>query len=300
MPLTILPLPSLFRPGTSHVYPPFKKGRYMEEFIYDYLTTYQQSIHTTLVYLPIYWTNLQNHPNFSSSIAKYDLLLQRALQTMPADMQYVTMVQHDDGPRLTLPKNTIVMGACTGTVPLPLLYEDTTQYLEQQWRACNASGHLPRPILASFVGTNTHPVRASMVRHLTQQDITCHVNSTWSPAVPQDDAKRFIDTTLSSRFCLAPRGYGRSSFRFFEAIQLDTIPVYVWDDIKWLPYQEVLDYDAFSISVHVSELPMLHERLASISTKDYDRMVTHLRDVKHWFTLEGMCEYIVTYLQNHS
>jgi len=300
MPLTILPLPSLFRPGTSHVYPPFKKGRYMEEFIYDYLTTYQQSIHTTLVYLPIYWTNLQNHPNFSSSIAKYDLLLQRALQTMPADTQYVTMVQHDDGPRLTLPKNTIVMGACTGTVPLPLLYEDTTQYLEQQWRACNASGHLLRPILASFVGTNTHPVRASMVRHLTQQDITCHVHSTWSPAVPQDDAKRFIDTTLSSRFCLAPRGYGRSSFRFFEAIQLDTIPVYVWDDIKWLPYQEVLDYDAFSISVHVSELPTLYERLASISTKDYDRMVTHLRDVKHWFTLEGMCEYIVTYLQNHS
>jgi hypothetical protein len=272
----------------------------MEEFIYGYLTTYQQSIHTTLVYLPIYWTNLQNHPNFSSSIAKYDLLLQRALQTMPPETRYVTMVQHDDGPCLTLPKNTIVMGACTGTVPLPLLYEDTTQYLEQQWRACYASGHLSRPILASFVGTNTHPVRASMVRHLTQQDITCHVNSTWSPAVPQDDAKRFMDMTLSSRFCLAPRGYGRSSFRFFEAIQLDTIPVYVWDDIKWLPYQEVLDYDAFSISVHVSEVPTLYERLASISTRDYDRMVTHLRDVKHWFTLEGMCEYIVTYLKDHS
>ena len=296
MPLTILPLPSLFRPGTSHVYPPFKKGRYMEEFIYDYLIAHQHDIHTTLVYLPIYWTNLQNHPNFTSSIAKYDLLLQRALQTMPPDTRYVTMVQHDDGPRLTLPKNTIVMGACTGTVPLPLLYEDTTNYLEQQT-------HLPPSKyqwLASFVGTDTHPVRAAMVRHLTQQDITCHVNSTWTPSVPQDDAKRFIETTLSSRFCLAPRGYGRSSFRFFEAIQLDTIPVYVWDDIKWLPYQEVLDYDSFSVSVHVSELPTLHDRLASLAEKDDARMVSHLRDVKRWFTLEGMCEYIVMYLQqNH-
>jgi len=139
-----------------------------------------------------------------------------------------------------------------------------------------------------------------MVQHLTQQDITCHVKSTWSPAVPQDDAKRFIETTLSSRFCLAPRGYGRSSFRFFEAIQLDTIPIYVWDDIKWLPYQKVLDYDAFSISVNVSELHTLHDRLASISEKDYERMVTHLGDVKRWFTLEGMCEYIVRYLQDHS
>jgi len=266
----------------------------MEEFIYDYLTAHQHDIHATLVYLPIYWTNLQNHPNFESSIAKYDLLLQRALQTMPKDTRYVTMVQHDDGPRLTLPKNTIVMGACTGTVPLPLLYEDTTNYLEQQTRSST------RPILASFVGTNTHPVRATMVQNLTQQNITCHVNATWSPAVPQDDATRFIDTTLRSRFCLAPRGYGRSSFRFFEAIQLDTIPVYVWDDIKWLPYQEVLDYDAFSISVHVSELPTLHERLASISEKNYKHMLIHLRDVKHWFMLEGMCEYIVTYLQDHS
>ena len=265
----------------------------MEEFIYDYLTTHQHDIHTTLVYLPIYWTNLQNHPNFTSSIAKYDLLLQRALQTMPQDTRYVTMVQHDDGPRLTLPKNTIIMGACTGTVPLPLLYEDTTNYLEQQT-------HLPPSKyqwLASFVGTDTHPVRAAMVRHLTQQDITCHVNSTWSPSVPQDDAKRFIETTLSSRFCLAPRGYGRSSFRFFEAIQLDTIPVYVWDDIKWLPYQEVLDYDSFSVSVHVSELPTLHDRLAAISEKECEHRMTHLRDVKRWFTLEGMCEYIVTYLQ---
>ena len=297
MPLTILPLPSLFRPGTSHVYPPFKKGRYMEEFIYDYLTTHQHDIHTTLVYLPIYWTNLQNHPNFTSSIAKYDLLLQRALQTMPPDTRYVTMVQHDDGPRLTLPKNTMIMGACTGTVPLPLLYEDTTNHLEQH---AHSLPRLPHTWLASFVGTDTHPVRTAMVQHLTQQDITCHVKSTWSPAVPQDDAKRFIETTLSSRFCLAPRGYGRSSFRFFEAIQLDTIPIYVWDDIKWLPYQEVLEYDAFSISVHVSELPTLYERLKAISEKEYEHMVTHLGDVKRWFTLEGMCEYIVRYLQDHS
>jgi len=297
MPLTILPLPSLFRPGTSHVYPPFKKGRYMEEFIYDYLIAHQHDIHTTLVYLPIYWTNLQNHPNFASSVAKYDLLLQRALQTMPKDTRYVTMVQHDDGPRLTLPKNTIIMGACTGTVPLPLLYEDTTHYLEQQRGRSTSQGTSQATWLASFVGTDTHPVRATMVRHLTQQDITCHVNTTWSPSVPQDDAKRFVETTLSSRFCLAPRGYGRSSFRFFEAIQLDTIPVYVWDDIKWLPYQDVLDYDAFSVSVHTSELPTLHDRLAAISEKDYEHMMTHLRDVKRWFTLEGMCEYIVTYLE---
>lgn len=268
----------------------------MEEYIYDYLVQHQQRIHTSLVYLPIYWTNLQNHPNFANSKEKYDLLLQRALQTLPPTTRYVTMVQHDDGPRLTLPKDTIIMGACTGTIPLPLIYEDTTYYLEQQLQQLQHST-TPRPWLASFVGTDTHFVRTELLKHLTQQDITCHVKSSWSPSVPEEDAKRFVDITLASRFCLAPRGYGRSSFRFFEAMQLNTIPVYVWDDVKWLPYQDQLDYDTFSVSVHVSELPMLHKRLASLSSADYERMVHHLNTVKEWFTLKGMCEYIVTYLQ---
>ena len=293
MPLRILPLPSLFRPGTSHVYPPFKKGRYMEEFIYDYLCAHQSTIHTTLVYLPIFWTNLQNHPGFTSSISKDNVLLQRALQTFPPETRYVTMVQHDDGPLLTLPKDTIILGACTGTIPLPLLYEDISHELEKQPRV-----HVDqRPILASFVGTDTHAVRAQMVRYLTQQNIICHVKSSWSPVVPQENAALFINTTLASRFCLAPRGYGRSSFRFFEAIQLDTIPVYIWDDQLWLPYQDRLDYSAFSVCIHVSELPTLHNKLVSYSKEQYEHMLLRLKEIKHWFTLEGMCAYIVDILQ---
>lgn len=295
MPLTILPLPSLFRPGTSHVYPPFKKGRYMEEFVYDYLRAHQDTIHTSLVYLPIFWTNLQNHPGFSQSSTKYNLLLQRAFQTFPPETRYVTVVQHDDGPLLTLPPNTIVMGSCTGTFPLPLLYEDTSHFLEQQPRV---SLH-QRPILASFVGTNTHGVREQMVHYLTQQNVICHVKSSWTSSVSQENAMLFIETTLSSRFCLAPRGYGRSSFRFFEAIQLDTIPVYIWDDKCWLPYQDRLDYSEFAVCIHVSELSTLHNRLTTYSSPPiYERMLARLKEVKHWFTLEGMCAYIIETLHH--
>ena len=35
---------------------------------------------------------------------------------------------------------------------------------------------------------------------------------------------------LDSKFALAPRGFGRSSFRFFEIFKLGTIPIYVWND----------------------------------------------------------------------
>jgi hypothetical protein len=44
MPLQILNLGKMFRPGTSHIYPPFKKGRYMEEYVYEYLTENEERI----------------------------------------------------------------------------------------------------------------------------------------------------------------------------------------------------------------------------------------------------------------
>jgi hypothetical protein len=41
-----------------------------------------------------------------------------------------------------------------------------------------------------------------------------------------------------SKFNLAPRGFGRTSYRLAEIIQIGRIPVYLYDDISWLPYEE--------------------------------------------------------------
>ena len=71
MPLRILELGRQFRPGTSHVYPPFKNGRYMEEYCYEVLTAKKEEIQTNIVYIPIFWTNLQNHTGFASMKSKY-------------------------------------------------------------------------------------------------------------------------------------------------------------------------------------------------------------------------------------
>jgi len=286
--MRIVELGKMFRPGTSHVYPPFKKGRYMEEFMYEYLLAKQDVIQTDLVYLPIFWTNLQNHPGFAANKAKYQTLLDQALSIMPSDTKYVTIVQHDDGPQLTIPSQTIVFGACTGTIPLPLIYEDTANQLLTAPR-------MTKNILASFVGTKTtHPLRGEMVRHLEgKQGIQCQAAPVWKVNVVEQDAARFVEWTLRSKFCLAPRGYGRSSFRFFEAMLLDTIPVYIWDDIEWLPYKDILDYSAFSISISQRDLPQLYHRLQSISEDTYRNMQQELLRVRHHFTLEGMAEYIV-------
>ena len=291
MPLQILELPKQFRPATSIVYPPFKNGRYMEEYFYEYALAHKASIDTTLVYIPVFWTNLQNHPAFSTQKPNYNQLLQMALKKMPPTTQYFVVVQHDDGPQLQLPKNTKIFGACTGTIPLPLIYEDTNSTLL----------NTPRPqkrYLASFIGSNTHPLRNKLTRTLTDKnDIYFSVQNAWSSKVPADAAKEFIEKTLESRFCLAPRGYGRSSFRFFEAMLLGIPPVYFWDDTEWLPYKNILDYSKFSVSIHETNIEKTYDILKSISEEKYQSMVAELSRVQHYFTLEGMAEYISGQIQ---
>ncbi len=40
-----------------------------------------------------------------------------------------------------------------------------------------------------------------------------------------------------SNFTLAPRGFGATSFRMYEALQLGSVPIYIWDYDLALPFQ---------------------------------------------------------------
>ena len=205
---------------------------------------------------------------------------------MPPDTKYFTVVQHDDGPQLKMMGDVLIFGACTGKVPLPLIYEDTNNTLLNR-------KPLDKKYVASFIGTNTHNVRLKMIHYLTKPDIFISTQKVWTDNVPQNLSELFIEKTLESKFCLAPRGYGRSSFRFFEAMLLNTIPVYFWDDIEWLPYKDVLDYSTFSISIQEKDIPNTYEILTSISDKKYASMLEELKKVRHYFTLDGMSQYLL-------
>jgi hypothetical protein len=264
----------------------------MEEYFYDYIMKHKDEINLEYVYIPAFWTNVQIHPNFHSMKDSYNLLLKSAYSLLPSDTKYFTIVQGDLGVELVLPKNTIVFGACYGDVPLPLIYEDTTNKLL----------NFPRkPIktnLASFVGTtNTHPIRMEMFKYLGRKNNFKFVAKTdWTNSVPQNLADSFLNVTTASKFCLAPRGFGRSSFRFFEAMLLDTVPVYFWDDIEWLPYKDILDYSKFAVSIHSRDIPRTGEILRDIMPDRYQSMVQEIKNVRHYFTLEGMSEYVISYL----
>ena len=280
--------------NNKDTYPPFKEGLYLEEFFFKKMQTTPPP-NLKRKYIPALWTNFQIEHWFDGAKNEMQNVLVNWVNLNPSPGGYFTVVQYDDGPLLNLPPNTIVYGACSGNVPLPLIYEDKQNKLEQFPQKTFSE----KNILCSFVGNitsntvqpNVRDIIFNMFQHRPQFQM---INAGgWTPSVNKNNQDTFIQTTLNSKFAFAPRGYGRSSFRFFECFKLGTIPIYVWNDINWLPFQDQIDYNKCCISLHVSELATLEEKLLSITENDYMKMWDYYQTIKHFFTLEGMSDEII-------
>lgn len=273
------------------IYPPFKKGFYMEEYFFDYMS--QKCLEfdkTGRRYIPSLWTNFQIQTWFRERQMSMQKALDNYIIENPCEKGYFTVVQHDDGPMLNLPSNTTVYGACSGTVPLPLIYQDTEGKLEN---LSSKKSFQEKSIFCSFVGSLTHNVRNTIVETYRNNPLfKIHLTDNWTDNVNSDNQQVFLELTVNSKFSLAPRGYGRSSFRFFEILQLGSIPVYIWSDKEWLPYTEQIDYDKFCISIHESDIDFLDTLLSNITERQYNNMLKEYQKVKHMFELDYMCKYI--------
>lgn len=293
---SILMANKAFYVGTSVVYPPFKNGFYLEEyFLHNAVVNNRFYDKNGRLYIPALWTNFQLEPWFRNYRQTMQNELNHFVKTHPCPNGYFTVVQHDDGPFLQLPINTLVYGACNGHIPLPLIYEDKQNTLTKIG-ANNTKSFQERTILCSFVGCTTHTVRNNCIEKLYMIpgfDFTVPAKG-WTLSVEKNNQDIFIEKTLNSKFALAPRGYGKSSFRFFEIFQLGCIPVYVWDDVEWLPYKDMLDYSKFCISINIKNIDMLPEILNNIDQEKYNIMRTEFKTIKHMFELDFMCKYITT------
>lgn len=289
---------SKFYCANKDTYPPFKKGKYLEEYFLEKMSNYKE--HTNRKYIPAFWTNFQIEGWFHHERNNMQESLNEWIKNNPSENGYFTIVQYDDGPLLKLPENTIIFGACSGDIPIPLIYEDIDKKLEKYFRKSFSE----KEILCSFVGNitcnNVSPnVRRVMIDTLHNKNNFRMIDAGgWTPCVNQNAQEIFISNTINSKFALSPRGYGRSSFRFFEVFLLGSIPVYIWNDINWLPFQDVIDYDRLCVHLHISEIDRLEEKLLSIDEGRYNEMLKYYEEIRHYFELEGMSNEIIRRIKN--
>lgn len=284
---------ALFCCKNKDTYPPFKNGLYLEEYFYNKFLKEQPKLKRK--YIPVLWTNFQIEGWFQSKKQEMQCILNDWIKNNPSENGYFTIVQYDDGPLLRLPQNTIVYGACSGDIPIPLIYEDKNNTLMSYPKKTFKE----KKILCSFIGNITSNgvipnVRKEMFDKFSNNSNFKMINSGgWTPSVNKSLQDIFISNTINSKFALAPRGYGRSSFRFFECFQLGTIPIYIWNDINWSPFQDKIDYNKLCIIIHVSEINKLENKLLSINEEEYSNMFNYYNEIKFLFELDGMCNEII-------
>ena len=195
----------LFYCKNKDTYPPFKNGLYLEEYFLRKILT--ENITLKRKYIPIPWTNFQIEGWFEFKKPEMQNELNKWLNENPSKDGYFTVVQYDDGPRLNLPENTIVYGACSGNIPIPLIYQDVNNTLLNIPKKTFSE----KTILCSFVGniTGNHiqPNVREIMKHTFEKNpkFLFYNSGGWTPSVNVDLQKIFVNVTLDSKFALAPR-----------------------------------------------------------------------------------------------
>ena len=289
---------SLFYCRNKDTYPPFKNGLYLEEYFLRKITS--ENLLLKRKYIPALWTNFQIEGWFESKKLEMQIALNNWLRENPCEDGYFTIVQYDDGPKLNIPENTIVYGACSGNIPIPLIYQDINNTLINIPKKSFSEKKKLCSFIGNITGNHIQPNVREIMKNVFEKNpkFVFYNSGGWTPSVNVDLQKIFVNTTINSKFALAPRGYGRGSFRFFECFQLGTIPIYIWNDIEWLPFKNVIDYSRLCISIHISQINNLEKKLESITEAEYNNMFNYYNEIKHLFELEGMSNQIIKEINN--
>ena len=146
-------------------------------------------------------------------------------KSLRSDVLHVTVSQLDRGdPSWSLPcepfRNLVLLSSGGwGAVSLPLIAQEVGPLPDKV---------TPRSLVINFQGS-MHQGREVL------PDI--FANSTLPPRLVVVGRGSARDTASHSLLSLAPRGFGRSSFRCYEILQSGRLPVLLTDDVAWTPYQ---------------------------------------------------------------
>jgi hypothetical protein len=235
----MISVPEKFRPKHPSRYPEDN----VNEFERWFFENWKPEDKRGRTYLPILWTGyFCRHRYGKDHGAKAHL--QRFVNNLDNNKQYYSILQYDSGPLIRLPKNIHLL-AMSGPIrhyPLPLICEPH-----------NYEFNGDRTIFANFLGAITHPVRKSMVSHLSGK-------SGYFISSQKRPLKEFCHLLSQSVFTLCPRGFGETSFRIQEALQYGSVPVYI-SDCHIVPHNREFDY---GVLIHSKDVDKVDEILRAI------------------------------------
>ncbi|GAA5859151.1 hypothetical protein JCM1840_003777 [Sporobolomyces johnsonii] len=102
--------------------------------------------------------------------------------------------------------------------------------------------------------------------------------------------QRYLGTLNSSKFCLLPRGIPAWTTRTFEAIYAGCIPAFIVDR-NLFPFQDVLDYSRFSVTIPENEAHRVDELLSAYTPAQLAELQANLVKVREAFLFKEGAEW---------
>lgn len=236
-------------------------------------------------YLPIYWTLFYVGRKYNAAphtIKERTQDLQLFLDNLDPSQKYFTLIDLADGIQNDVSSLDLMVlaggGAAVHNTPLLTM-------------PCNLTPKKEKGTFASFIGVvkGRHPLREKM-QHLLKNKPEYFISESigYNP---------FLDKMNDSLFSLCPRGYGPTSFRICEALELNSIPVYIYDS-PCRPFASFINMEDYCVMIHESDLDNIDQILKSKSVDEIDRLKKNGKKIyKEYYTYEGCAKNIIKYIE---
>lgn len=196
---------------------------------------------TFRTYLPVHWCAYYVNNGYKSTKQ-----FQQFINSLDKSKSYFTICQYDDGILDNIEGLDLLVYSmgCNkpGYYPIPLISQPLNNSPQET---------VIKDIHHSFIGANTHPIREQLINEFKDEYV-------YFGSTPD-----YYDILKRSIFALCPRGYGVTSFRMFEAMAFNCIPVYISDKF-WEPLNLPFDY---GIKILPEQIKDLHEILSKVDIK---------------------------------
>lgn len=294
-------VPKEFQPKWSgNAYPPHQKTDLIEKRCADYFCAEDTEIESDYIYIPILWTSYHVQNGYGENANILQDYIDEVVKQFPNE-KFFTVVQYAGGTLTSIPNSKIFASSGTNYC----LYNGPGNYTRGERVKHETSEYIPIPLKCddhdgggdnkkykvSFVGRLfTHPCRYDIVDKLKNID-GYQIHSTGNSG--SNDVKLFKDMTFNSIFTLAPRGFGPTSFRLLEAMQMGSIPIYVGDN-HWLPFSDEINWNDISLILDESDIGDLPDLVDSlIDSGKYLEMRENIRKVyDEYFSWNGIIKNI--------
>jgi hypothetical protein len=202
---------------------------------------------------------------------------------------YVTLSSHDDGVdgsniwNRPFPRNLLIMSqGGKGHIPIPL------------WlKAERPSDYAIRDAYDyDFVFTGIDDEH--WVRVVAYELMRTRLPDRWLFG----ETKFWKKAYRRSKFILAPRGRGRGSFRLTGIMQMGMVPVYLYEDIVWLPYYDSLHWSDFALILQWDSFNASLNTIRNTSVEKINQMRMRIHEVyESHFTVEAVFRHIFAFLR---